>query len=793
MESENYIFKPPKINLNQKSFSKKLKNQDISICSKYMSSKNLSISITKNIPVQLPEISRTQAMLSYMQSYKNLEKINDRVSHSNINPSPIISYLNKVKSNGLVPSTIGLLKKDSNENSLDISHYSIGNSYADALSEGLKYTKISKLILKNNRLTDKGADDLIKNLNPEIIIEIDLSENLLGLKAVIGVCRISEFPNSKLKILKLDSNNLGDRLVILLCSVLSNSDKIIELSLADNNIGEYAASSIASYLKTTQVLQKLDLHWNNIKGNGAKDLADSLITNNSIKVLDISWNAISSPSIDNSIVKFAEAIKLNAKLYHLDISNNCLQAEDCQTIGNALLSNSTLIGLHMDGNGAILDSKGYLKMDLSTSRTRNTHLYQRMSKKKPRNLENCWVCQQWNEVLFTIKVNESAQNVFLHTELYNYEPQLMEMCNDKTFRLPVICPPGHLKFWFSYNDKYAVSADFPVERYEKTWVFAEIECVWYNFFYNPKCSNKMWHEFYPRAQPRKNSFVQGPETWCFSVSIFNDYIMDSQQLLSQCFEYDLSMSSIPKLVQTELTTLIDMLTKSYKEIKEIYKHIAGCSKNNWKAWQENIIDLLMNLRIIDNNLLKTVEIANILKIIRNIDSEISQQLSRYQFLEMFVRMGLARQSKLGSGSLCESIGHVLKNLNGLPASYNSSEFRVKKYCNFFVDRALKNHIDWLVPTFCHHEKNRVIAFRDFIKIMAPYSRNEENIIKNCYLAKETKRYDRYYENNLKFCEYLEAFVRVIDEERVDHDFKRLKIEVLIDTVITGYFKTDKII
>ena len=77
------------------------------------------------------------------------------------------------------------------------------------------------------------------------------------------------------------------------------------------------------------------------------------------------------------------------KIYHLDLSNNYLEEKECSMIGEALLSNTTLIGLHMEGNGAILDCKGFLKINPSSSRTRNSHIYKPMLSKKTRNLENC--------------------------------------------------------------------------------------------------------------------------------------------------------------------------------------------------------------------------------------------------------------------------------------------------------------------------------------------------------------------------------------------------------------------
>lgn len=77
------------------------------------------------------------------------------------------------------------------------------------------------------------------------------------------------------------------------------------------------------------------------------------------------------------------------------------------------------------------------------------------------------------------------------------------------------------------------------------------------------------------------------------------------------------------------------------------------------------------------------------------------------------------------------------------------------------------------------------------KIVNPYCKNEDNVVKNCYLAKETRRYDKCYEKNLRLPEFFEAFVRIIDGERLDQDLKRLSLDTLIDIAINDYFKNGK--
>ena len=55
----------------------------------------------------------------------------------------------------------------------------MGNSYALALSKGLKHMAHERILLADNRLTESGSLALIRKLKPALK-HLDLSENLLG-------------------------------------------------------------------------------------------------------------------------------------------------------------------------------------------------------------------------------------------------------------------------------------------------------------------------------------------------------------------------------------------------------------------------------------------------------------------------------------------------------------------------------------------------------------------------------------------------------------------------------------
>jgi Leucine-rich repeat (LRR) protein len=62
---------------------------------------------------------------------------------------------------------------------VNIKSYLIGDKYAEALGNGLKYSTANKLNLAQNRLNPTGGLKILQGLNPNVK-ELDISDNKLG-------------------------------------------------------------------------------------------------------------------------------------------------------------------------------------------------------------------------------------------------------------------------------------------------------------------------------------------------------------------------------------------------------------------------------------------------------------------------------------------------------------------------------------------------------------------------------------------------------------------------------------
>lgn len=67
---------------------------------------------------------------------------------------------------------------------IDVSWYRMGDKYALVLSDAIRRVKVSKLIVKENMLTDFGVSSLLKRLDPKTILHLDLSDNKVTIKSI---------------------------------------------------------------------------------------------------------------------------------------------------------------------------------------------------------------------------------------------------------------------------------------------------------------------------------------------------------------------------------------------------------------------------------------------------------------------------------------------------------------------------------------------------------------------------------------------------------------------------------
>ena len=204
--------------------------------------------------------------------------------------NPFSEYINTWRKNNLVPMVHCFDSKRLLKDEIKMDNLMMGDKYVEILSNTIpfKQSKIS-LNMKNNRLTQSGADNLLKKL-PKNIQRLNLSNNP-SVKELDLNFLVYDYTR-KLKELNIEGNNVGDSFIVKLWNAMLDESEMEIINLSSNLISNKGASAISLVLKESQSLTTLFLRWNNIQSHGAADIWDALRKNNTLKVLELAFNPI---------------------------------------------------------------------------------------------------------------------------------------------------------------------------------------------------------------------------------------------------------------------------------------------------------------------------------------------------------------------------------------------------------------------------------------------------------------------------------------------------------------------
>ena len=256
---------------------------------------------------------------SFMEFYKKVHNSYDlnRKGVNNIK-TPSFNFINGANEFKIIPNPIGIIKRIGNESIININHKRMGDNYILALIKSLNVINhIHEISLSQNRLTDFGISALCHSIinNNELsskLTILDLSYNNLGENSVFSLGKLLDDSNSNLEHLNIEGNLFGNRLIIYLIKkiIKSKSFLIRYLNFGANNINDDCASEMALLVKNCIYLKVFILYQNNFKNFGMSLIMSELKKHIYIKFLDISWNLIGS-NLSEDIPTREELIKDN--------------------------------------------------------------------------------------------------------------------------------------------------------------------------------------------------------------------------------------------------------------------------------------------------------------------------------------------------------------------------------------------------------------------------------------------------------------------------------------------------
>lgn len=130
-------------------------------------------------------------------------------------------------------------------------------------------------------------------------------------------------------------------------------------------MGINGCKSLGEFVQINDYIKILRLQWNKIHSEGASFLFDAVANNTSLKNLDVSWNMLGTKELkkNEKVITSMAAMVNSGTLAHLDISYNSLKQKECTMFGDLIRDNTSLFGLHMQGNACMVDTYGVVRTD----------------------------------------------------------------------------------------------------------------------------------------------------------------------------------------------------------------------------------------------------------------------------------------------------------------------------------------------------------------------------------------------------------------------------------------------
>jgi hypothetical protein len=391
----------------------------------------------------------------------------------------------------LTIATTGLVRAPESKR-LDLEFGFLTDTRAEAMNLTVKAAAadVKDASFRSNSLTDKGVKHVLDAL-PDEVEKIDLSLNDLSrgqsssnirinrdddLAARSGWC--SCFKRFEyLTTLIMSDCQIGDGICEILCDKMRRCRSLVSLNLSGNNISK-SGLSIRNLIKSQKKLEILDLQWNQLAGDSAIHVIKGLIDicklgSGQLRSLNLSYNPLGKEGGEEIATHVAKFFAVNRTLLHLDISKCEFSAALCQILAEGLKENTTLLGLHLDGNEARLDSRGFMIVDklrqlpiqsLEVSGDGPQRQVER-NRMIAENVEDrCWICERWEETRISYIPGVSgpdAEDVWVFTSLDDFEQPLTMQRVDDELVLFLLAPPGPLFYCIQAGKELLASRTAP--------------------------------------------------------------------------------------------------------------------------------------------------------------------------------------------------------------------------------------------------------------------------------------------------------------------------------------------
>ncbi|CAI2371034.1 unnamed protein product [Moneuplotes crassus] len=758
----------------------------------------------------------------YYRKSKNIKRIKEKQKVDGERKSPLIEFLSEIDTTRAYPRNLGMVNYSGvTDEDINLKSFYMGKRYANAFSKGIRDNPSLKNInISRNNLDDESLKAIIESVSDQVET-IDLSNNdKITASGYQKIGLMLEDPQKDLNSLILEGNTIIDPYLCHMKDGLGYNDYLKFLNLSKNNITNKGAKILANILIMNNSLRVLFLHWNKIQPKGASAIFKALESNQVLQVLDMSFNTIGSDAEHIASKQFSQTCSENKGLLHLDLSHCNFDQEDISIISEGLKKNHTILGIHILGNKASIDAKGFVHSH-ETPDCALSQVFSRISPdlrtgmaKKDRKYSlhaysNCWICEGWTEVRFEWRLNpdQSDKNkrnrIKIHLSCDNYEPdKLRKDPNDNTlYSLCRMVPPGEIKFYFTVNDVKMVSNEMEVRDAQD---YEDLHVPKTNIIKNIIKKDQMITETYLtnlKAIPRPKRRAKRPRPkspWNVNKSVFRTYQDSTDSLISRCFEFDWDCCKVKNTIRnnTERALIKKFLKQNYRALVECYRHYSAVAPSGLiPSIGTNVLgDIVNNFEneLVDYKSLKLSDID-----LEFISTKAGgktkhefipeRQLVRFQFMEVLVRISIIKYFKSGLLKTMEEAiktcfqEHFLTYLN----SFDSRTWRLTKLWTEDCDKTYKRYHSVIAKLYNKYSGKYALpgdphymSIDEFFELVCDtkvvnddFGQREIGALFNLSMMLRVNEIDQDKHINMTYVEFLEGIARLAT---------RLKIPMLVE-------------
>ena len=657
---------------------------------------DLFVQITRN-----EHSFQTYKNLRHHPDYDHFSVFNQVCSNERTPPIPVLSkmqnhslILNRYRINETLATALGdaftvmpFLKK------LHLDENAITDLGGSLLLKGLSSQKtIDSFYYTSNEIGPKFIVECREFVRCSPLTELNfrgckvVGNSLINIFAALRHCRT-------LKKLNLSELGLSNALMEKFCRYIKKSS-VMELDLSWNQISQESSLRFFKTLKFNQKLTMIDYSWNNLgseEGDVCFILNQAVMKHPNLMHLNLSYTQMS----DNNFMSLTPGLQMSKTLVCVHFTGNNLSQKKINTMMIQLIAykrcgfisdsaNRTLhpkegVQLLSGANGQTLhnikfrDRTGrslYFHRDNLANIGNSGKYHDRLDGRDHRAVifsryfgesnvkemknwavsEHCWICERW--IPYTLKITspslekvcEASEFSWYHQSSYpvklkcsfNLWEDLPFLNTDlQKYEFTCIFPPGLHRFWVvTSNTEANVSKNYSRKSWEGYKV-NEINIPIRNYDLEPVEEIK---------DVVQNAFDK-------NKSVFKNFVEDTEVTRKIMFDNDKKHLKLTRIIKDEnaLAQVNNVLLKNFEVIKEIFDATSASSSYPNIGWLDfsNFCD---RCQILDNKFLNRAAIDRAFIAVNvdfdDLDDNPQQELCRYEFLEIIVRLAMCKYQDL---------------------------------------------------------------------------------------------------------------------------------------------------